>query len=85
MKQLAILIINLYRLTGAFRRPSCRFYPSCSLYGRQALEKHGFLPGLLLTASRILRCHPWHPGGLDEVPARLEWGYAHKRKGRVLP
>jgi putative membrane protein insertion efficiency factor len=50
----------------------CRFTPSCSEYTRVALEHHGFLRGGLLGLRRILRCHPWHPGGCDPVPPRSD-------------
>lgn len=46
----------------------CRFYPSCSQYAIEAVEQHGSLPGLWLATKRLLRCHPWHPGGVDPVP-----------------
>ena len=48
--------------------PNCRFSPSCSDYALQALDRHGALRGTGLTALRILRCNPWHPGGHDPVP-----------------
>ena len=48
--------------------PSCRFAPSCSHYALQALDRHGLQQGLWLTLRRVLRCHPYHPGGLDPVP-----------------
>jgi len=46
----------------------CRFYPSCSVYARQSLESHGAWKGILLAMGRILRCHPFHSGGIDTVP-----------------
>jgi uncharacterized protein len=49
---------------------TCRFYPSCSSYGIEALRRHGALRGLGLTAWRLLRCNPWNPGGVDPVPLR---------------
>ncbi|MFQ6273606.1 membrane protein insertion efficiency factor YidD [Kutzneria viridogrisea] len=52
--------------------PSCRFYPSCSAYAVEALTVHGALRGSWLTVRRLLRCGPWHPGGLDPVPPRQE-------------
>lgn len=48
---------------------NCRFWPSCSDYGIEAFRTHGALRGGALTATRILRCNPWHEGGVDPVPA----------------
>lgn len=48
----------------------CRFYPSCSSYAIEAIQTHGSLYGCYLTIKRVLRCHPWHPGGIDFVPER---------------
>ena len=64
-----ILLVKLYRgLVSPLLPRACRFYPSCSTYALTALERHGALRGAYLTVKRILRCHPFHPGGLDPVP-----------------
>ena len=50
----------------------CRFYPSCSSYAREAMIKHGIFKGIYFTILRVLKCNPWHPGGLDPVPGSKE-------------
>ena len=63
---LAIFMIRAYqKLLSPLLGRHCRFYPSCSRYGIQAIEKYGCVRGLLKTLARICRCHPWHPGGFD--------------------
>ena len=63
-------LIRLYQLTLSRLMPpnTCRFYPSCSRYGFEAVRKHGALRGGLLAAWRVLRCNPFNPGGFDPVP-----------------
>lgn len=69
MKRLLLGLITGYRyLLSPFLGPSCRFYPTCSAYASEAIETHGALRGSWLAVKRILKCHPWHPGGLDPVP-----------------
>ncbi len=64
-----VFLIRLYkRLVSPFLPPSCRFEPTCSEYAAGALLSHGLWRGLYLAARRILRCHPWNPGGYDPVP-----------------
>ena len=68
-KRLALLSIRFYQLTISRGLPSsCRFTPSCSHYGYEAIEKYGVLKGGWMAAKRIGRCHPLHPGGYDPVP-----------------
>ncbi len=63
-------LIRAYQLTISRLLPggSCRFYPTCSHYGYQAIAKYGALRGGWMAAKRVLRCHPFHPGGYDPVP-----------------
>ncbi|WP_081468291.1 membrane protein insertion efficiency factor YidD [Saccharopolyspora erythraea] len=69
--------VHVYRkVISPLLPPSCRFYPSCSAYAVEALTVHGALRGGWLTARRLLRCGPWHPGGLDPVPPRRTSGRA---------
>ena len=60
--------VHLWRMTVVLRQPRCRYYPSCSTYAVGALRVHGPLRGSVLAAGRVLRCHPWSPGGIDHVP-----------------
>jgi len=69
MKQIGIFFIRLYQLCiSPLLGNVCRFYPSCSEYAAQALQRKGFWRGAWLACKRIVKCHPWHPGGPDEVP-----------------
>ncbi|MGH3786405.1 MAG: membrane protein insertion efficiency factor YidD [Pseudonocardiaceae bacterium] len=69
MVRLLIFVLRIYRqwISPALP-PSCRFSPSCSAYAIEALSVHGVLRGSWLTARRLVRCGPWHPGGVDPVP-----------------
>ena len=69
MQRILIRMIRFYqsRVSPLFGA-SCRFYPSCSAYALTAVQRHGTGKGLLMAARRILRCHPFHPGGVDPVP-----------------
>lgn len=68
LRKLFIILIRLYQKITVFKPPSCRFYPSCSNYSIQAIEKYGPIKGGWLTTKRICRCHPFNPGGYDPVP-----------------
>lgn len=61
-------LVRLYRLTAPARAPRCRFHPTCSTYALRAIQTHGAVRGAWLATRRLLRCHPWNPGGIDPVP-----------------
>ena len=76
-----IALVKAYQLLiSPMTGPSCRFYPSCSAYAVTALERHGPLRGSWLTLRRLLRCHPWNPGGVDHVPLKDDH-HAHAARG----
>lgn len=69
MKYIFIGIIKFYRkFISPIKPPSCRFMPTCSEYGLTAIRRFGAIKGGYLTIKRILKCHPFHPGGIDLVP-----------------
>jgi putative membrane protein insertion efficiency factor len=69
LKKFLIFIIRIYRkFISPIKPPSCRFYPTCSIYAIQAIEKYGAIKGTFMAIKRILKCHPLHPGGYDPVP-----------------
>jgi putative membrane protein insertion efficiency factor len=74
MKYLLIGLLKLYRLViSPLYGNVCRYYPSCSAYALRAVEVHGALKGSWLAGRRLLRCHPWAPGGYDPVPGTPEF------------
>lgn len=69
MRRLALAGIRFYqRAASPGLPPSCRFEPSCSHYGYEAIDRHGLFKGVWLTVRRLARCHPFHEGGYDPVP-----------------
>lgn len=69
MKKAALALIKVYQWTlSPLLGPHCRFHPTCSQYAAEAIERFGFMRGSWLALCRLLRCHPFHPGGFDPVP-----------------
>ena len=69
MKAVALALIRLYQVTlSPVLGRGCRYYPTCSVYASEAIAKYGFFKGIYLGARRLLRCHPFHAGGIDPVP-----------------
>ncbi len=74
MKHVLMALLRVYRLVvSPLYGNVCRYYPSCSAYALRAVEVHGAVRGPWLAARRLLRCHPWTPGGYDPVPGTPEW------------
>jgi len=74
-RNVLILLLLAYRkVISPLYGQVCRFFPSCSAYALEAITVHGAVKGSWLAARRLLRCHPWNPGGVDHVPAgHREW------------
>ncbi|HEX8136418.1 MAG TPA: membrane protein insertion efficiency factor YidD [Pyrinomonadaceae bacterium] len=68
MRIILVALLKLYKAAlSPLLPPSCRFVPTCSEYAREAIERHGAIRGTWMGARRLLRCHPFHPGGYDPV------------------
>ncbi len=74
MKTLLLALLRAYQyLLSPWIGGSCRFWPTCSEYSREAIESHGAARGSYMTIARLARCHPYGAGGVDPVPARFRW------------
>lgn len=71
MKRIFLLLIRFYQVViSPLKPPTCRFYPTCSSYAATAIQRFGVMRGGYLAIKRILKCHPFHRGGVDEVPKK---------------
>ena len=68
VKKIILFLIRCYQKVSAYTPARCRFYPTCSEYTRQAIEKYGIIKGGQLSLKRIVKCHPLNEGGYDPVP-----------------
>lgn len=85
LRSALLLGIRAYqRLLSPLLPEACRFYPTCSRYAYAAIGRYGTWRGGWLAAARVLRCHPWHPGGCDPVPE--QWpGWRHAGRAAAEP
>ena len=78
MQSLLLLLIRGYRLLlSPWLGSHCRFYPTCSQYAHEAVSRHGAFAGSWLGLRRLLRCHPWHAGGVAPVPEQIGKQHHH--------
>lgn len=67
-------LVKAYKMIiSPYLPKSCRFYPSCSTYSIESFKRYGFIKGMFLTIERIMRCHPFNPGGFDPVPENFRF------------
>ena len=85
-RNLVVLVLRGYRaVISPLYGDVCRYYPSCSHYALQAVQQHGVLKGSWFGARRIVRCHPWAEGGIDDVPVAHHQRYTITRFGFAVP
>jgi len=84
-RNIVIAALRVYRtIISPLYGDVCRYYPSCSAYGLTAVQEHGVIKGGWMTARRLVRCHPWAAGGIDDVPAHEHSPYRRSRFGFVV-
>lgn len=84
-RNLCVLVLRLYRaVISPLYGDVCRYYPSCSSFTLQAIQRYGVIRGSWMGVRRIARCHPWAEGGVDDVPGRMRERYSLTRFGFVV-
>lgn len=84
-RNVVVAILHVYRaVISPLYGDVCRYYPSCSAYGLRSVQEHGVLKGAWLTARRLVRCHPWAAGGVDDPPVREHSPYRRTRAGFIV-
>ncbi|WP_125133245.1 membrane protein insertion efficiency factor YidD [Microbacterium sp. 10M-3C3] len=85
-RNLGLALLHGYRATiSHVYGDVCKYYPSCSAYAVGAVQQHGLLKGVALTAARLARCHPWAQGGIDDVKPHRDFRYELTPHGFVVP
>jgi putative membrane protein insertion efficiency factor len=85
-RNVGVLLLRVYRtVISPIYGDVCRYYPSCSAYTLGAVQEHGLVIGSALGARRLVRCHPWAEGGIDDVPLKRKRRYSVTPFGFVVP
>lgn len=85
-RNVCVLLLRLYRaVVSPLYGDVCRYYPSCSHYALNAIQEHGVIKGIWFASRRLARCHPWAPGGVDDVPTNSRSKYGVTQFGFVTP
>jgi len=83
-RNIVVGLLHVYRaVISPLYGDVCRYYPSCSAYGLQSVQEHGVVRGGWLTTRRLVRCHPWSEGGIDDVPTQESSHYRRTRFGFI--
>ncbi len=84
-RNICVIILRVYRVViSPLYGDVCRYYPSCSSYALQAIQHHGVIRGIWYGSLRLIRCHPWAAGGIDDIPLARNSDYTITRFGFVI-
>jgi putative membrane protein insertion efficiency factor len=85
-RNVGVVLLRVYRaVISPLYGEVCRYYPSCSAYALGAIQEHGLIVGSFFAARRVLRCHPWAEGGIDDVPLKKQRRFTVTSFGFVVP